>query len=75
MFRIFSAAVLFLATTGAALAHPGHSTLAASFREWLHLMLSPDHLLGTVAAVLLAIGLSITCAVRQFRREQKHDSR
>jgi ABC-type nitrate/sulfonate/bicarbonate transport system permease component len=75
MLRSLCAAFSVFAASGVAFAHPGHSTVAASIAEWLHLMLSPAHLLGTIAAVLLALGLAIAVAIRLSRKERRNDSR
>ena len=75
MLRGVCAAFFVFAASSAAFAHPGHSTLAASIAEWLHLMLSPDHLLATIAAVLLALGLAIAVAIRLSRKERRNGSR
>ena len=58
-----------------ALAHPGHSTLAATIDEWVHLLLSPDHLFGTLVAAALALGLMGAVAFRVARKGRRDDSR
>lgn len=75
MLRSYCAALLLFAAPGAACAHPGHSMLATSFAEWLHLALGPDHLLGAIAAVALAIGLAVAVARRRSHKGRRHDSR
>ena len=75
MLCTFCAVIPLVAASGAALADPGHSTIAATIAEWAHLVLSPDHLLGMIAAVVLGIGLAIVAAVRQLHKERRDDSR
>jgi hypothetical protein len=72
MHRLFVAATLAHCTE--AFAHPGHSSIAATFDEWLHLLLSPDHLFGAIAALLL-VGGAITLTVRHARKGRRDDSR
>lgn len=51
-------ALMLAAWSGIALGHPGHSTVARTLDESLHLLLSPDHwpwlaLAGLVAAAFM----------------------
>ena len=69
---------LALATTaasGAALAHPGHSTVARTFEEWLHLALSPDHLPALALLAVIGIGIGAAVVQRLVRKEDRRDPR
>ena len=61
--------------SGAALAHPGHSTIARTFDEWLHLALSPDHLPALLLLAVLGIGIGAAALQRLVRKEGRRDSR
>ncbi len=63
------------AVSVSALAHPGHSALAATIDEWGHLLLSPDHLFGTLVAAALGLGLIGAFAFRMARKGRRDDSR
>ncbi|MSQ55337.1 MAG: hypothetical protein EXR31_08225 [Betaproteobacteria bacterium] len=67
--------LLAVATSSSVHAHPGHSALAATIDEWVHLLLSPDHLFGTLVAAGLAFGLLAALATRMVRRSRRDDSR
>ena len=71
-FALFSLSAAFSVS---ALAHPGHSTLAATVDEWIHLLLSPDHLFGTIVASLVLLGLAAAGARRLARKERRDDPR
>jgi hypothetical protein len=72
MHRLLVVAALALCTP--ALAHPGHSSIAATFDEWLHLLLSPDHLFGSIAA-LSFLGAVVAVAVKHARKGRRNDPR
>ena len=61
--------------SSAALAHPGHSTIARTFDDWLHLALSPDHLPALVLLALLGIGVGAAALQRLARKEARRDPR
>ena len=63
------------AASGAALAHPGHSTIARTAEEWLHLALSPDHLPALVLLALVGIGFGAAALQRLSRKEARRDPR
>jgi hypothetical protein len=72
MSRLFIAVTLAFCTN--ALAHPGHSSIAATFDEWLHLLLNPDHLFGAIAA-LFFVAAVVFGSVKHARKGRRDDSR
>ena len=70
-----AAALATLAASGAAFAHPGHATVARTVDEWLHLVLSPDHLPALAVLALVVAGLGAAAIERSLRRERRRDPR
>ena len=64
-----------LATSSAALAHPGHGMVARTMDEWLHLVLSPDHLPALVLLALIGIGVGAALVQRLATKEGRRDPR
>ena len=60
---------------GHAHAHPGHSTFATTIDEWLHLVLSPDHLPAIVLLALVGVAIGAMALQRRSPREGRRDPR
>ena len=68
-------ATAFATASAPALAHPGHSSIASSLAELVHLLVSPDHLFGTIVVSVVLLGLAAAGARRLARKERRDDPR